>query len=337
MTPREAGKLLGGYATGTLTEAERGALFAAVLEDQELFDALADEEALRELLADPDVRARLLAGLARSSGGALIPFWRRPAAMGLAASILAAVGVGLLLRHGHSPAMPQGRAPVLSEESPKAPVPAQPPAESKPGSETRQTRPFAKPARRSDRPAIAPPPPAPASSLAADAAAGVPGSADLSAPSTADHLAAPSPAREKAEAKSAPTPPMAQAAAGVAGNFYAQGLVPDATKNRSALPAPTWSLEPAPAGSFRLRVRWGPEGHLYLLSRGPLGTSSLAATSTSSQGGKRESLFSGDIGTGSVLDLYLLPVESSAPEALPAEGSLQGFRERVWPPEKKAP
>ena len=36
-------KLLGGYATGTLTEDERQALFAAALQDQTLFEALADE------------------------------------------------------------------------------------------------------------------------------------------------------------------------------------------------------------------------------------------------------------------------------------------------------
>ena len=53
-------RLLGGYATGTLTEAERRALFEASLHDQQLFEALADEEALRELLEDPAARAALL-------------------------------------------------------------------------------------------------------------------------------------------------------------------------------------------------------------------------------------------------------------------------------------
>jgi len=56
MKRAEAMKLLGGYATGTLTEAERKLLFEAALGDQELFEALADEEALRELLSDPRVR-----------------------------------------------------------------------------------------------------------------------------------------------------------------------------------------------------------------------------------------------------------------------------------------
>jgi hypothetical protein len=56
-------KLLGGYATGTLTPEEERALFAAALEDQELFDALAREQSLRDLLRDPAARASLLATL----------------------------------------------------------------------------------------------------------------------------------------------------------------------------------------------------------------------------------------------------------------------------------
>ena len=56
-------KLLGGYATGTLTAEERQALFEAALDDQELFEALVKEQALRELLEDPAARAHLLAAL----------------------------------------------------------------------------------------------------------------------------------------------------------------------------------------------------------------------------------------------------------------------------------
>ena len=63
MTPQEARKLIGGYATGTLTDAERRALFSAAMHDQKLFDALADEEVLRETLDDPFARQRLLRAL----------------------------------------------------------------------------------------------------------------------------------------------------------------------------------------------------------------------------------------------------------------------------------
>jgi hypothetical protein len=61
----EVRKLLGGYATGTLTDGERDLLFSAALQDQELFDALADEEALRDLLAGPAARQTLLEQLQR--------------------------------------------------------------------------------------------------------------------------------------------------------------------------------------------------------------------------------------------------------------------------------
>jgi len=63
MTPDDARKLLGGYATGSLTEAERTALFQAALEDQELFDELAGEQVLKEVLDEPGARQRLLAAL----------------------------------------------------------------------------------------------------------------------------------------------------------------------------------------------------------------------------------------------------------------------------------
>lgn len=62
--PREdLEKLLGGFATNTLTEEERKALFEAALTDQALFNALADEQALKELLDDPRARRQLLASL----------------------------------------------------------------------------------------------------------------------------------------------------------------------------------------------------------------------------------------------------------------------------------
>jgi len=59
----EARKLLGGYATGSLTEAERTALFQAALEDQDLFDELVGEQVLKEVLDEPGARQRLIAAL----------------------------------------------------------------------------------------------------------------------------------------------------------------------------------------------------------------------------------------------------------------------------------
>jgi hypothetical protein len=93
LDPRDAEKLIGGYATGTLSEAERNALFAEALNNQTLFDALANEEALRELLADPVARRQLLATLEKKPESALQRFsawFFRPLTMGVAAGVAAA-------------------------------------------------------------------------------------------------------------------------------------------------------------------------------------------------------------------------------------------------------
>lgn len=63
MTRDEAKLLLGGYATGSLTEAERKALFDAALNDQELFEELAGEQDLKEILALPGAKERLAAAV----------------------------------------------------------------------------------------------------------------------------------------------------------------------------------------------------------------------------------------------------------------------------------
>ena len=65
MTPDHIRQLLGGYATGTLTDQEKKLLFEAALEDQELFDAMAAEDSLRELAAGGE-SARACAGDAGS-------------------------------------------------------------------------------------------------------------------------------------------------------------------------------------------------------------------------------------------------------------------------------
>ena len=94
MSPEEIKKLLGGYATGTLTAEEQQALFAAALEDQELFDALAREQSLRDLLRDPAARAELLSAL--DTPASRFGFWqwlRRPAVAGLATACVLAIAV----------------------------------------------------------------------------------------------------------------------------------------------------------------------------------------------------------------------------------------------------
>src|SRR5271157_4243663 len=94
MSPEDIKKLLGGYATGTLTAEEQQALFAAALEDQELFDALAREQSLRDLLRDPAARAELLSAL--DAPASRFGFWqwlRRPVVAGLATACVVAIAV----------------------------------------------------------------------------------------------------------------------------------------------------------------------------------------------------------------------------------------------------
>src|SRR5690349_12780057 len=96
MSPQEMEKLLGGYATDTLTGEERRMLFEAALGNQGLFDALADEQALRELLQDPRAKARLLGVLREQklSPMAWIAGWvRRPSVLALASAVAAAIVV----------------------------------------------------------------------------------------------------------------------------------------------------------------------------------------------------------------------------------------------------
>ncbi len=89
MTPDEVRNLLGGYATGTLTDAERASLFEAALHDEQLFAALADEQALKEMLESSTARAQLLAATEEprfSVRGALREWFEKPMAKGLVAT-----------------------------------------------------------------------------------------------------------------------------------------------------------------------------------------------------------------------------------------------------------
>lgn len=63
MSADEARQLLGGYATGNLSPAEREALFLAALEHQEVFDELVREQEWKELLDDPTMRLDLIEAL----------------------------------------------------------------------------------------------------------------------------------------------------------------------------------------------------------------------------------------------------------------------------------
>jgi hypothetical protein len=167
MTRDDIRKLLGGYATGTLTPEEQQALFAAALDDQELFDALAKEQALRDLLRDPAARAHVLAAIDQRPE----PWWQRvtrwmlrPAAVGAVAGCLAAVA-GYGIWHARQTGK---QAPVLMAENrpaqvapvPSAPV-AEPPApvEERAPIKSAVRRPAGTAAPAASAPAAAPSPP----------------------------------------------------------------------------------------------------------------------------------------------------------------------------------
>jgi hypothetical protein len=127
-------KLLGGYATGTLTEQERASLFEAAIGNQELFDALADEEALRELLSDPVCRQQLLRSLGEKklTFGERVTMWlRRPATLALAGGLTAAAIGVVVIRNVYGPAGPVQEI-AMRHQTPAMPAPppatkAQPP------------------------------------------------------------------------------------------------------------------------------------------------------------------------------------------------------------------
>ena len=129
MSPEEIKKLLGGYATGTLTAEEQQALFAAALEDQELFDTLAREQALRDLLSDPASRAHLLAAL-DTPARRTFHFWewlRRPAVAGLAVAGIGGIAVLAVWQGMHTPTVKP--APQIIAELKVQPAPVQSTAE----------------------------------------------------------------------------------------------------------------------------------------------------------------------------------------------------------------
>jgi hypothetical protein len=124
MTRDEARKLIGGYATGSLTETERRVLFEAALQDQELFDELAGEQVMKEVLDEPGARQRLIAVLEPPRKHRA---WLWATA---SASVAIAVVIGIVVSQ-RTPPPPQQIAQVLKSpepvNTPTAPPVAEPP------------------------------------------------------------------------------------------------------------------------------------------------------------------------------------------------------------------
>jgi hypothetical protein len=122
MKAEDIRKLLGGYATGTLTEEERKVLFEAALSDQDLFNELAGEQALKELLEDPGARRQLLNALDEEQPlpQRLKGWFGRPVSWAMAGGLAAVVLlVAVLVRTTTPPARPE---PTLIAKREAAPI-----------------------------------------------------------------------------------------------------------------------------------------------------------------------------------------------------------------------
>ena len=282
MSREEIQKLLGGYATDTLSEAERSALFEAALEDQELFDALAKEQALRDVLQDASARQQLIAAL----GPAREPYARRawrwlrqPAALAMAGGMLAVlIGGGLALRL----TMPHAqRAVLVADALVRQPAPplAAPLSTARPRSVQRKL--FRPPAVREPAPS-APLPTPPALPAAPDMIATRPAAAALPLPRAVGGFRPAGVAGSGRQMIQTMQPPMpssnVQIGAPMASLKKAKAL-PSAAANLGVeyallLRDADGAYSPVPAGtvfhagdSVRLQVDPNEAGYIYLLRR----------------------------------------------------------------------
>lgn len=365
----EAEKLLGGYATGILTEAERKRLFAAALDRQDLFDALMDEEALRELLADPASKAQLIRALAPAPAK-IILFWRHPGLLSAAAGLILASVAGLAYLRS-----PDQAPRALKEEGAKAPVlkaleaptPVAPPAQASAPAETKATQAPPAKAKVSAKEVAIPlqaaesPAPEPRAEAKAQPAYGMPGGvmggvvggvmgkveparrADgaAAAPATAAAAADDAQARRQAfqrdearndlakQAKKAEAPRPAAAAAVEV--VASAGLA-------GLVPEPAWTLAPMADGHTRVTVTAARGLQVLLLKRGFTGVEVLKLQpGPDSQGPGIRWTSLVRLAPGDVLDLYTLEGPVPDPAQLPETGPVGGFRARIHPAAKKDP
>jgi hypothetical protein len=316
MTRVRPEELLGGYATGTLTEAEKAVLFQAALRDQALFDALLEEEGLRDLLADPGARQRLLA--------ATRPLWRRPALLASAAGLFLTLTTSLYLGRDR-PAGQVQPAPAALEPRNLPSVAEPPPPATSPAGGVRAPR------KPPPAPVLAPPPP-PEIILQA-------------APRTLKKAVAPGPATAGAGVPMALTERKAEnvAVRGRAGGAVENRLAEAAAPKMDALkvaPAPSRlavatpavpevRLVRLPSGQARVEASHPGEGAFYLLLRTATGTVLLPGTRQTSPDGLTRWFFTFALSEDDHLDAFLLAKPVADPVRLPAEGPVEGYRKRV--------
>lgn len=150
MNKEEIRKLLGGYATNTLTESERNALFEAALDDQELFNALQQEETLKTFLANPEARAEVRQALENhGSGGSHTTGRMRWWAWGGSAAAVAAAAILFAVFRQNPNGSTQPPIQIASNE--RAVSPAAP-------EETKEQKAIAEPAAKQARQKTVPAP-----------------------------------------------------------------------------------------------------------------------------------------------------------------------------------
>ena len=351
---RNAEKLLGGYATGILTGEEKTTLYSAALKNQELFDALADEEALRELLADPSARQHLLKLLGDSAAEKPIPFWRRPALLGLAASLFAMVGTSVVLWQREHPLPSVAKEKIAAQPITTAPTPAAAPASVQTRNLVEKTEAkdaAAKPASPSAMLGhTAPPEMAPMVQPSVSSAAG--SLADRALPMKIG--AEPSPRAEmkkatfeKPQAAEAETianlSAMEKNETAVKAGFFkedkkgfsaarAKSAPPFGTgsaKDSRKMSAPSEVMERLENGKVRLTVTRSSGDFVYLLKRTPANTVSITPTKTIPSIGTTIDTFEFFLEAQDHLDLYLLTQPATDPRALPPNDAVAGRWKRL--------
>ncbi len=118
MTRDQIRGLIGAYATGSLSEEERGILFHAALEDQEIFNELAREQALKDAIEQPGGRERLLRALAPKPTVAPKAWWKPMWVWAAAAAAAVALISGIVVLRS-----PQQPLQIAKIESPPPPAP----------------------------------------------------------------------------------------------------------------------------------------------------------------------------------------------------------------------
>lgn len=244
MTRDEIRGLIGAYATGSLTEEERGILFQAALEDQEIFDELAREQALKDAIEQPGARERLLRSLAPK------PWWRPMWVWAAAGASAVALISGIIVLRS-----PQQPVQVAKLESPP---PAAPQVQPEPAS-------IAPPPAAKQIPLRAGPPPEVAAQAPAQEQAGaVQQQALAAAPPPV-----PAPAAPTVGTGPAPAPAPAAAVAGTVAGIAGAGGVGGGGGGAGprALAAPM-AARPAVPQRFAFDYSVTPEDALHLTLRG---------------------------------------------------------------------